>query len=316
MPQLKGKKVRQLTSEILMKLNPMYTEYVGKKFLLRDIEAILGYIKNQEKLGRKINSENLSDPLSLASLSISCSGMLALSMYNEEQKSLFFPADWLSDSDRPNANLVLQCMLTQLTNYSISATILIEMGMDNPARALCRLIYELSHQILVVAFSRDAFKLYIQGHDEKSSTAVWHQLFAKGKLNKHLNEIEEKLGFDEELRAYMLNMRKENYEYYSQAIHHSFIANTIGAHFPTFDGTGLPLGIFGGENSTGESTVRYLNFSLWYFFLCFFSILDKQHGILQQDSQKPRDKFWQDACAMYFCIKDCYLSMYHESRKR
>jgi len=310
MAQLKGKMVRQLTSATLKELAPAYINYIDREIKLRDIESIIAYVNKQEKIGRKTNSENLSDPLSLASLSISCTGLLALSMYSEEQKAQFFPIDWLSNSARPNANHIMQCMLTQLTNYSLGAITLLEMGLDNPARALCRLIYELSHQILALTFSRDIFKLYIEGHDEKSSTKIWHQLFAHGKLNKHLNSIEEMLGFDAQLRAYMLSMRKENYEYYSQDVHHSFIANTVGSYFPKFDGTSLPLGVFGGENSTIESTVRYLNFSLWYFLLCYFAILDKQHSVLQQDPQNPRDRFWQDACAMYFCIKDSYLSLY------
>lgn len=282
----------------------MYEPHFDRAFWLRDVDACLRFIKRQGEDGRKANLKNLDESLSLTHLSISCVGLLAVSMYSEKHESQLFPVNWLDESGRPNANHVLQCMLAQLANYSLSAALSLEMGLDNPARALCRVISELSEQVLVLTYSRDDFQSYIKNDDEKSSTAIWYTLFAKGKLNKRLNEIEAKLGFDAETRSYMSSMRRSNYEFYSQAVHHSYIANMVGAQVSKFGGSNLRLGVFGGENSTTEATVNYLNFSLWFFLVCFFAILDKHHGL---HPQHPKDSFWMEAFMLYFCVKETFL---------
>jgi hypothetical protein len=307
MRRLKGRNVRRLTSAILRRLTRVYEPHFDRVFRLRDVDACLRFIKRQGEEGRKANLKNLDESLSLTHLSISCIGLLALSMYREKHKSQIFPVNWLNESGRPNANHVLQCMLAQLANYSLSAALSLEIGLDNPARALCRVISELSEQVLVLAYSRDDFKSYIKGKDPKSSTAIWYTLFAKGKLNRRLNEIETKLGFGAEITSYMSSMRRSNNEFYSQAVHHSYIASMVGAQRSKFGGSDLRLGVFGGENSTIEPTVNYLNFSLWSFLISFFAILDKHHRL---HPQHPEDSFWMEAFMLYFCVKETFLLTY------
>jgi hypothetical protein len=304
MRRLKGRSVRRLTSAILKRLNRLYEPHFNRAFWLRDVDDCLHFIKRQGEDGRKANLKNLEESLSLTYLSISCVGLLALSMYGEKHRSQLFPVNWLHESGRPNANHVLQCMLTQLANYSLSAALSLEIGLDNPARALCRLISELSEQVLVLTYSRDDFRSYIKGKDEKSSTDIWYTLFAKGKLNRRLDEIEAKLGLDAEIRSYILSMRRSNYKFYSQAIHHSYIASMVGAQVSKFGGSSLKLGVFGGENSTIEPTVNFLNFSLWSFLVSFFAILDKHHGL---HPQHPKDRVWMEAFMLFFCVRETFL---------
>ncbi|HCY16090.1 MAG: hypothetical protein A2Z93_10885 [Curvibacter sp. GWA2_64_110] len=274
---------------------------------MKDIDSCLNSVELQGAVGSAATQQHLPDPLSLSRLSTACIGLLALSLHTKEEEQQLFRADWLSESKLPNPNHILQCMLTQLANFSLSASVLLERGLDNPARALCRHTMELSQQILALMYSRDDFRIYIGGHDEKSSTHIWNALFAKGKLNRRLSEIEERLGFDAEMVDHMRAHRSSNYAFYSQAVHHSYIATTVGSYSPRFDGSWHSLGVFGGENAAVETTFRSLNFTLWYFLLVFFAILDKHHRIRPRNA---KELFWLEAFMLHFCVKEGYLLLY------
>jgi hypothetical protein len=201
-------------------------------------------------------------------------------------------------------------MLTQLANFALSSIVLLEKGLDNPARTLSRHAAELSQQILVLMHSRDDFKAYVAAQDENSAMKLWSALFGRGKLNARLAQIEQGFGFDEAMIENLVRSRRENYAFYSQAVHHSFVASTIGAYAPRFDGSSQYLGVFGGENAATRSTLRHLNFTLWYFVLGFFGILGKHYRIKPRN---PKDLFWLEAFMLYFCVREGYLLLYTES---
>ncbi|MDQ8037425.1 MAG: hypothetical protein REI12_08390 [Pedobacter sp.] len=307
MKKVTGKKIKKLLKSTLTELSSFYSPHFERSFLIKDLDECISHMRHEEIESIRRNTEALPDEFSLANVGTVCLSLLSLSLHEPDKPNQLFEPDWLSETSIPNPNHVLQCMLAQLTNYSAGTIDLLEKGLDNPARANCRLIHELSMQIICLLFSRDDFKKYISGREEEASTQIWHELFAKDRLNKKIANIEKELGLDDEIIRESLDGRKSNYKFYSQAIHHSYLACTIGAYSPAFGRDDGSFCLLGGENENIRSTLKYLNFSIWYFLLSFFAVLDKHHNIKPKIS---KNSLWMEAFMLYFCVKEGYLEIY------
>lgn len=299
MTKIDSKLTRKLLSSILKDLNIAYKKRLDHKLKLSHIDALVKLINDSSMGAIKTNKTHLKNSLSLANLQICCVGLTALSFNINE----IIPSKWLNQDETPNPNHILQCMLVQVANYSLSVTLLLERGLDNPARALCRTIQELTELILVLIQDKEKFTIYAS-FDEENEKRLWNRHFSHKKLNSRLSEIENSLGLPVDIAKSLSDNRANNYKYYSQAIHVSYVANVIGAYATTQDNDLLSLAICGGENLITKQTMNNLTFTLWYFIICFYSVLVRQFNFKPELSDED---FWPEAFALHFCTNNLYL---------
>ena len=302
MRKLINTKCRDSVKNNIKDTNSVLKTRIDKKIKISNIDSTIKYINNKQKKAKESNYKYLEDELTLANISILCLSNLSLSVHTEKFDEEIFPRNWLSESSLPNPNFILSNLLLQLTNYSMSIIDLLEKGLDNPARALLRTTSELSEQIIILIHSRNDFKEYVKGHDEAASTKIWYELFSKNKIRNKLSSIEEQIGLDDKLIEYMKNYRKESNEFFSQAVHHSYIAVNVGACAWEYNSDGYINGLFGGENSAIETTLGHLNTTLWFFLISFFRKVVKP--------KNPKELLWIEAFLLQQSVQSLYMDIY------
>jgi hypothetical protein len=272
MLSITDKDIRAYLRKRFKEFNKLYKPFLGRKLNLNNLDTLFVEARKIAKISRITIIKHAESQISLANAAIACLGLLSLSVYSEKNEEELFPRDWLSDNSRPNANSVLSCMLCQLTNYSLSMVILLERGLDASARALFRIVLELSWIILSVLMFRDEFKEYIKQKDENDAKGIWYRLFTLEKLNRKLAHIEKTMGLDDQVVLDLREARKSSYAFYSQVAHHSYTSVILGSRGFSYDGENSAIGLFGGPNEACVSTLHHLNYGLWYFRMLFCNL--------------------------------------------
>lgn len=302
MEKLSNKHLRIVVKHFIKELNSISKKNFDKSVKISDFDALIEHINNIQNNAKKKHQEYLTDELTLANLFVLCLSTVSLSLHSNEFHEEVFPKDWLSSDPNPNPNLILSNLLLQLTNYTLAIIDLIEKGLDSPARALVRTLSELSSQTLILIYFRDDFKEYIKGKDDELSTQIWYKLFAKNKMHKKLSIIEKESEMDNEFIQYMYNFRKEEYEFFSESIHHSYVSINLGSYaWECENEENSQKCLFGGENSSVRRTLNFLNTTLFFFVVSFFKLIKKPRN--------PDKLFWLEAYTLYSSVKELYLKI-------
>lgn len=278
------------------------------KLSIKDVDSMEQFIRWASKEYPKGNKEHLAEPMSLAKMGIYCFGLMAFINSKEEASEQLFKTNWIDESGIPDPNFIFESTMIQISNYSFSIFNLIQLGLDNPARSLIRILTELFHQSLVLFSNPQDMLNYTVPDTSKESNEMWFKLFGKGKLTRKLEKLEDQLGFDKQLILELRETRKSNFEFYSQAVHNSCLATVVGSQAWSFEEDKSHLALFGGVNSAIKTPLDQLNYEIWYFLLMFTTILEKMHGAAPQDL---KSQSWPEIWALYFSIKETYMEYYH-----
>lgn len=311
MPIFNNKLIRRKTSKVLLELNKTYRLKGEKAIHLSDIDDILALTHSNYSEAKNACKKHLSEKLSVISLAISCLAVLSLSVYDDDHEEELFPYDWISSDGTPNANFILQSMLIQLSNYALATVELIEKGLDTPARAVLRTTAELSYQMLCLIADREAFRSYTQATEETQSKSTWYSLFAQDRIHKRLAKIERQMGLPESLVLEMRELRMENVEFFSHAVHHSYLSVMVGSRAWDFESNTCGSGLFGGVNSASTPTVEHLLYTLYYFIIAFFGVFDKIYRIKPKNHSRD---VWHSAFFLHFCVLETYSYIKKEER--
>lgn len=305
MPEIKHQGVRRHVRAELARFNKQFQVLGSERARLSDVDALLRVPRARSKEAKAACYQHLSEDLSIVNLAIACIAFMSLAAYGEGSEDELFPVDWLAPDGVPNANLVTSCMLTQLANYSLATVELVEKGLDTPARATLRCALELSLQLLVVLSDRGTFQAYARAPAEKPAKRVWYELFAQERIHRKMASLERSIGLPEELVLMMRGVRIESIEFLSEAVHHSFMATTVGSFALSYEDDGISSsGLFGGANGASIATVSHLRDALWHFTLTFFPVLARIHGIRPKNAS---NEFWTRAIFLQSCVNTAYL---------
>jgi len=268
---------RKLISHLLRRLNRELGRQHGNQVTLSDLDGYVPTVRAFARQSEKKIAEELHQEVFLTRLGIQATSFFALSVGDEsEGKVRLIPKTWLSPDEVPEPDVILKSWLVQIANYCTSILSLVEKGYDNPARALLRSTIELMWQTLILLNRKDLLLEYCSAHTKEDANKVWFRIFGKGKLHDHLERLEISLGLPKDEQGGMKSWRKQSIEFYSQAVHHSFVATVVGANsFKFGEDENVTISLFGCPSPASRSTLNTLNYELAYFFIIFLTILRK-----------------------------------------
>lgn len=306
MKNFASKEAQKKVTTVLQHLKSTLGEKNTFSLTLKDINAYYEFSKECGEESRQVIHKQLGDELFLCNLAVGCITSVSLSIPKDNSEITFFPSSWF-DEKFPNPNFILRSHLIQIANFSLSIIKLVEIGLDNPARALLRACYELIWQTLVILTDKDILCKQSQLRSGKETTENWYKLFAKGKLNKRLAKIETDLGYPPEVVEEMKLWRKENQQFLSEAIHHSTFATNYGAFTRDFtDEENMNCNVMGAPSRASAFTIECLNSELCYFITLFFSIIDNRENI----KTDPNDSAWFYANVLDECSIELFTWLY------
>ena len=107
-------------------------------------------------------------------------GVQSVSISIKDNEEIYlFPKNWIAEFESKRLDFkLMMSLLLQLSNYSLSVVRLVESGLDNPARAILRIVNELSLQIIMLLFDRSDFEKYASPVDGKEKE-IWYELFTR-----------------------------------------------------------------------------------------------------------------------------------------
>jgi len=305
--RIENKDFRKMAGNIISNLSALYDPTIDKKMNLKDLDDIALYLRKSSKETEKQIKDHFTDDLALSNLGITCIGLLSLTVHHPGSEDELFPEDWLSPSV-VNANFSLSHLLGHLSNFGNSIRILIEKGLDAQARTQMRQMLELSWMTLALVYDKELWRGYVSCEQGKENE-YWYRNLRVKKLNNKLSEMEASVIDDPVLLNLLKSKRAEAYSDYSDVAHHSFTSVVLGCGAFNKEGN-IENGVFGALDFATIPTLEQLNFTLWYFSLCFFSILDKTHGVYPKSPEKD---FWLEVLALNFVLKELYI--YHGQKE-
>jgi len=230
-------------------------------------------------------------------------GMLAFAVHRKGARRTPLPRDWVSPTGRPDPNLILQNLLTQVSNHALATLYLVEAGLDNAARALLRVVHEAVWLTVAVAAEREVMIDYTRAAETEEQSATWWRRFSPKRLNPVLLETEKRLGLPEDLRAELSRSRKEAYQYYSRAVHSSYVAVMVGAYAPPLRPNGwFHFGLWGASSAASEDTLETLNWMLWY----AVSLVTRVFLDIHEFRPPRRSPEWRAAILLVRCVDECF----------
>ncbi|MDD2271365.1 MAG: hypothetical protein PHP95_11910 [Desulfuromonadaceae bacterium] len=303
------KQERNIIANLIKQINRGVGVRYGHRAVLADFDAFASLGRSCQKEARQQVNNYLRNELFLTRLAIESFASLTLAIGSRNKKDLhFLPLNFISETGLPVPDVILQSFLVQICNYTDSVISLVEKGVDNPARALLRTTNELLWQSLILLANKELLSGYVKAETQEDSTRIWYQLFGKGKLTKQLHELEKTLGLSERDCDEMKTWRSSSQEFYSQAIHHSFIAVTVGAFPRSFeDSEYCNTALLGHASMNSRSTLIHLNYQLYFFFL-FFDMIFKRIYKLEFPLE---DEFWYH----WFVCKECFICLFQTSKR-
>jgi hypothetical protein len=224
---------------------------------------IFSYAEGVQDESKSRAQETLSVELALANSLIAIGAWFAMALHANKADQRFFPPDWLEPTGKVNPDIILSCMLCQLTNYGHAVVSLVNKGIDTPARALVRATAELSYMLAVVVSDRETFQKYVLD-SSVSQKEQWYLLFSNRKIAARMLRVDTAIGLPQEWTIAFRGFREQNGEFFSEAVHHSYRAMVCGALPSNPDNDRLELAVLGGIPSASRATLSYLIESLNY----------------------------------------------------
>jgi len=249
---------------------------------IRQLEAnaknVMGYARDQQKLGKRAVSEHYRTELAMAKALVAALTYMGMALWGNRGQQRMFPADWLRADGQQNADILLGLTFCQLANYAYSAVDLVEKGLDAPARAVVRSAAELSSMIVVLVGNREAFQVYARDDASLDDKQKWYELFSDRKMAAQLAHIETRLGLPANWVEFMRGFRRENSEFLSEAVHHSFRSIVAGLMPTVRDTDGVDLALLGGPNGKSGHTLGHLVTCIMVCLQSTFATVAKVYG--------------------------------------
>ena len=193
------------------------------------------------------------------------------------------PKNWIAKKGVPDVNLLFECMLVQLANYSLSVIKLSECGLEGPARSLLRSVIEASSQIIVLFGDRDLLRNYNAYVQSYGTSKAWHKFFSRGKLFENLMKIEKSIGLSDRTVERLCKDREELFKIYSEAVHSSASAGVAHTYVQVFGEKKLRYALWGRASKSIKTILDTLNRALFHHTLIYMNLL-KRLGFLENTS--------------------------------
>ncbi len=296
--------VRKIIKQYLKKNKFVFDDDNGdiRNVNITEIDGIGSLLQERVNESRKESKEYLSKELSMAFLGVETLGILSLCIDSEKNENEPINSNWIKNSN-PNPNFILQQLVVQLTNYSLSVLHLIEVGLDSSSRPIVRSIHELSLLIIVLLIDKDRMNLFIQDLDRKEEKKIWSQYFNFKNLNTVLKEFENTLAYPEDLKKKLEEIRINVYAEYSQSLHNSYTSSILSAFSSPLEASEeLNINLFGKYSVTSKQILYDLCLSLFNFIASIHPLFEKYHNFTI-----PIDnKLW----GLFYCLRNCYANTY------
>lgn len=221
------------------------------------VTSMLGYAAQMHADSRKFTEESFEVELGLCRALVAASAWFAMALSANRGDARLYPRDWIEPQATCNPDVVMGCVLCQVSNYGYSVVHLVDRGLDTPARAVLRSAADLCYMLALLAHDRQTLQSYVL---DKSVTEKerWYNLFSNRKLTSRFKEIDRVIGLPSEWTKFMEEFRVLNNGFFSEATHHSPSAILVGS-LPHNPETGrVELGLLGGPNRFSQATVSHL----------------------------------------------------------
>lgn len=163
--------------------------------------------------------------------------------------------------------------------HAMAVRRLVLSGLDTPARAEARTLDE--HLCACIAFLHDRqLAENFQGCETKDDAAqFWYKNLNTKAMSKHLNAVERSVGLDAEVSVDMRAWRSNEIDWFSQAIHPSYLgagltALTLSAEDPDKHGPAF----LGMASACSDRTLNFACKSIWYFACFGFMMIFNKHN--------------------------------------
>lgn len=268
------------------------------------------YGLEEQKSAKETVVNTLVIELTLCKTLIACSGYLSLALHANKGGERIFPKDWLDAEEIVNADVIMSCVLCQLSNYAYSVVELVLKGLDTPARALLRSTSDLGYILAVLASDREAFKSYALDK-ESNPKELWYNLFSARKLASRMSGIDAKLELSTEWTNFMRKFREENGGFFSEAVHHSPTAILIGALPRIGDTDRVELALLGGYPAASRMTLGYLATSINYGLTYFLRGRPQFNGFVSKCSNP---ELWEIGVSLHERTQPIFLNWLSENK--
>lgn len=160
------------------------------KLTLRDLDDIGKLVIERHNNSKKKINQYMKSEISLSFLGIVCIAHFSLAINQKEDSSRPLPSSWIKSEQQPDPNYIISNLLVHVTNHSLAILKLVCNGLDPSARALLRVLNELSWLTIILSADRDKIVLYHKAFQDGEEENVWYKHFRLKNLNKNLSDIE------------------------------------------------------------------------------------------------------------------------------
>lgn len=233
MQGIQGKTIRRDIGTVMQQLQ---TGAVDRRVTLDDLERYARDLRVAHSDAVQEMNSRYESEIGLALASIATVGAYAFAVMESNRAHVaVLPHDWLDPTGRPNPTMLLQCLLTQIANHAIATLHLLEAGLENPARAMVRVLQEALWITLIVTGDKEKMKAYAAGSDPSRQKEIWRTHFSVRRLVQGLRDLKVRLGMDQTAAIDTTDFRADEYGFYSSSIHHSYASTVVLSFTRPFD---------------------------------------------------------------------------------
>lgn len=305
MVALKHRSLRRRLRRILLRLRHQPIE--PRQVTLSDIDFVLSWIGSDRAESRRLTHKRLEPLIQLTVLGVGCVGYHSIALqkaFTNPNAATIVPQD---PTCRTEPHIALWGLFSSITQHALAILYLVESGLEPSARALLRILHELSWLTILVSADPKKMALYVAPKNFDEERAAWKQHFNSRALIDGMAKVERTL------RLRMKGMRRERahqYHFYSLGVHHASIATYLSSFAQPFGWPEKRLGlnIFGRASRNSADTLELLNEVLAHTLFLFRQIVQRLHGLKFPSG----DSEWAFALG----ATDAYLRLWLTTAKR
>jgi hypothetical protein len=213
----------------------------------------------------------------------------------------------------PNPDLIVMSQLRQIANHGLAALRLIEDGLDNPARVVVRTLLELSLQLIAFSCDRKALTQYATARTPEEIKTLWYKLLRSKQLLKQIEAIDNETAMPRSLNTFLVERWEKLYERYSQAVHPSLLALTVGSVGRRFETEIYESVLFGKAVEASRETVWSVLDTLSFVVTFYPQMLVALFGFSIPTANEQWRLYWN---LRKFCMTAWLLSMRQEELRQ
>jgi len=295
---LTDKTVRKQVASALMEMRKIWSSSPDVQPLtVEGLEQIGSLIFLRRRESSELARLKFGKEMSIGLLSALTFGCVSIAIDKHYTHRALLPRNWISPTKKPDPNRVIHHLLVQVANHSLAIIGLIELGLDSSARVVLRALQELCWLTVLVASDRDKMIAYCQATGHGRARKVWSESFSSGKLRDGLLSLERRLRFP--FPAKMRRYRRNLYAFYSQSVHSSVGASTVGSYaVESPSDRRHRSSLFGATGEISRSTLVQLNWLLFQTMTHLIHIF----GSFPDYKLPKGDSVWRLALCLIRCL--------------